>query len=213
MTGGPVVTLSATYGSGGSRIGPRLAEALGVRFVDRAITVGLAEKLALPESAVEARDDAGPSRFDTFVASIAAIGGMASADATLDIADRSFVSATEDLVREACAGDEGAVVLGRAASVVLRDHPRALHVRLDGPEDRRVDAAMAIEGIDRATAERRLRENDQARCRYVRAFYGHDAADCRLYHLVLDPTRVPEATCVELIAGAARAVVAGAPVS
>ena len=34
----PLVTVSATYGTGGSVIAPRLAEALGLPFVDRLIT-------------------------------------------------------------------------------------------------------------------------------------------------------------------------------
>ena len=37
-----LVTLSASYGAGGSRIGPELADKLGVPFVDRAIPVTVA---------------------------------------------------------------------------------------------------------------------------------------------------------------------------
>ena len=39
----------------------------------------------------------------------------------------------------------GAVILGRAGAVILRDDPDALHVRLDGPPERRVEQAMEIE--------------------------------------------------------------------
>src|SRR3712207_7367410 len=38
-----------------------------------------------------------------------------------------------------------AVVLGRAAAVVLHEDQRALHVRLDGPVERRIAQAMALE--------------------------------------------------------------------
>src|SRR4051794_17193976 len=101
MPGGsqPVVTLSATYGSGGSRIGPLLAQALGVPFVDRAITTGLAERLALPEEAVKARDDAGPSRFAQMIAGLAAVGSMSGAELQQDCDDRTFIDTTEHLLR------------------------------------------------------------------------------------------------------------------
>jgi len=98
-----------------------------------------------------------------------------------------------------------AVVLGRAAAVVLRDDQRALRVRLDGPLDARIAQAMALEGIDLQEAERRLKQNDKAREGYVRHFYGVDARDPRLYHLVIDATAIPPGACVELIAVAARA--------
>jgi hypothetical protein len=38
----PVVTLSASFGAGGSVIGPRVAEELGLPFLDRAIPVAVA---------------------------------------------------------------------------------------------------------------------------------------------------------------------------
>ena len=42
--------------------------------------------------------------------------------------------------------DGGAVILGRAGAVILREHPEALHVRLDGPPARRIERAMELEG-------------------------------------------------------------------
>jgi cytidylate kinase len=207
MTDGraPIVTLSATFGAGGSRIGPLLAEALGVPFVDRAITVALAGRLELSEEAVAAREEAGPSRFDQLIASLAAVGGMAGADMPIVThGDRGFVEETERVVRTACRG-EGAVVLGRAGAVVLADQPGALHVRLDGPIERRIAHAMEVDGTDRETAEEHARTSDAARERYVRSFYGRDAADPSLYHLVIDSTRIPHDVCVRLIADAARA--------
>ena len=92
------------------------------------------------------------------------------------------------------------VILGRAAAVVLRDAPEALHVRLDGPAERRLAQAMELEGIDRETAERHLRETDRARAAYVQQFYGADARDAGLYHLVIDSTALALDACVELIA-------------
>src|ERR1700744_5816716 len=42
----PLVTISATYGAGGSVIAPRLAEALGLPFVDRLISADMSQKAA-----------------------------------------------------------------------------------------------------------------------------------------------------------------------
>jgi len=64
---------------------------------------------------------------------------------------------------------------------------------------------MALEGVDRETAERHLEETDRARSAYVRHFYGADTEDPRLYHLVVDSTALALDACVELILVAARA--------
>ena len=64
---------------------------------------------------------------------------------------------------------------------------------------------MALDGSDRETAERRMRETDRAREAYVQQFYGVDARDAGLYHLVLDSTALALDACVELIALAAAA--------
>jgi cytidylate kinase len=88
--------------------------------------------------------------------------------------------------------------------MIMRDDPRALHVRLDGPVERRVEQAMRIQGVDRETAERLLRESDRAREAYVRHFYDVDPRDPRHYDLVLDSTAFTLEACIELIATAAR---------
>jgi len=99
----------------------------------------------------------------------------------------------------------GAVVLGRAGAVVLAGQPHSFHVRLDGPEERRVAHGAAAEKVDLATAQRHLEASDAARSRYVRRLYRRDPGDVSLYHLVLDSTVLPVDVCTELIATAAQA--------
>jgi hypothetical protein len=196
-----VVTLSASYGAGGSQVGPRLADRLGVPFIDRVIPTTVAERLAVPLADALAHDDAVRSVLERLLMRFApAAQAFSGAAAPPDLVDeRSFLRATEEVIRERCAESSG-VILGRAGAVVLRDRPGALHVRLDAPAERRLAQAMELEGIDRATAERQMRETDRAREAYVQQFYGVDARDPALYHLVLDSTAIALDSCVELIA-------------
>ncbi len=199
-----VVTLSASYGAGGSQVGPRLAERLGVAFLDRVIPTTVAERLAVPLDDALAHDDAVRSVLERlllrFAPAAQAFSGAAPPSDLVD--ERSFLRATEEVIRERAAAGS-AVILGRAAAVVLADLPGALHVRLDGPPERRLAQAGALEGVDRETAERHMRETDRAREAYVQQFYGVDARDAALYHLVIDSTTLPLDACVELIALAA----------
>jgi cytidylate kinase len=191
----PVVTVSASYGSGGSEVAPALAQRLGVRFVDRVVSPETAHRLAQAENA---------GLFWRLVRSISPAGGLTagSIHAERELNDRfSDREALETALREVAAGGD-AVILGRAGALALRDDPHALHVRLDGAREARVLRAMEIQAIDEATARQRLAETDLARERFVRDIYGLDPSDPGLYTLVLDGTAFPTAACVEIIAAA-----------
>jgi cytidylate kinase len=201
-----VVTLSASYGAGGSQVGPRLADRLGVAFLDRVIPTTVAERLAVSLDDALAHDDSVRSVLERllmrFAPAAQAFSGAATPPELVD--ERSFLRATEAVIRERAAAGS-VVILGRAAAIVLRDAPGVLHARLDGPAERRLAQAMDLEGADRETAARHMRETDRAREAYVQQFYGADARDVALYHLVIDSTVLALDACVELIALAATA--------
>lgn len=201
-----VVTVSASYGAGGSEIGPAVAEALGLPFVDRAVPVEVARKLDVPLDEAERQDDAIDTGLWRVISSMALVPELAGAGplAYRSFADEhAFREKTEEVLREIAA--RGGVVLGRAAAFVLADEPVALHVRLDGPVDARVAAVVARTGRPEAEVREELRTNDATRASYVRHFYRRDATQARHYHLVLDTTAIPWETAAELIVTAARA--------
>jgi len=195
-----VVTISASYGAGGSWIGPQVAERLGAQFVDRAIPVQVAERLGVPQDHADAHDEAAHSRLAFLLSRLPNTAGVVVPNAT----DESFCRETESLLREvADAGD--VVILGRAAAIVLGERPQALHVRLDGPVEARIAQAMRVEDIDEEEARARQRGSDRARMAYVKHFYDADPRDPRHYELVIDSTALPLETVVDLIVAAARA--------
>ena len=202
-----VVTISATYGAGGTIVGPAVAERLGVPFVDRAIPVAVANDLGIPVDDALSRDERVRSFLARIVAAAAPLGAEYMVDPEHDrtalLTDRAVLRCTEGVIRKAIHG-AGGVILGRAAAIVLHDHPGAFHVRLDGTPERRMSQAMEMQGISEREAWEAMARNDKARLGYVRHFYNADAADPRHYHLVLDSTRVPHATCTDLIVDAVK---------
>jgi hypothetical protein len=205
-----LVALSASYGAGGSRVGPALAERLGVPFLDRAIPLAVAERLHVPYDDAAAHDEqSGGGRLERLLRGF--IGGDTLAPAPVlpegFLAD-DFREATEAELRRQAATGEG-VVLGRGAALVLRDQPGVLRARLDGPAEARLRQAMEFRGLDEDTARHALRATDHAHAEYARRFYGADLADASLYHLVLDTTAIDLGDAVEVIAIAARSLSGG----
>jgi cytidylate kinase len=196
-----VVTLAALHGAGGSVVGPRVADRLGVEFFDRAISSAIAERAGLTEQGVAAVDDRPRRGVDRLVSNLARVADARGATGLpverVDLEEGRLRGELEEfLVRATRAGG---VVLGRGGAVVLASVPWALHVYLGGPRDARVERVVEADGLDRRTAERLVRAHDRARREYVRDFYGVDGDDPKLYHLVLDAVALGVDACVALI--------------
>jgi hypothetical protein len=206
-----LVALSASYGAGGSVVGPALAERLHVPFIDRAIPLAVADRLQVPYDDAAAHDEHVSTGWLQRVLS-GFVGTDTGAPAPLPpemFSAEDFRRATEEVLLQQAATGSG-VILGRGSVVVLRDDPRALRVRLDGPPARRVSQAMRLDpGLDREDAERALRQFDRTHAGYLQQLYGVDIRDSTLYNLVLDSTCIELDACVEIIAQAARALASG----
>jgi len=202
-----VVTLSAAFGAGGGVVGPAVAERLDVPFIDRAIPAAVANDLGVSLEDAMSRDEQVKGWLSRMLAAAAPLSSdyMIGYDPPRMalLPDSEFVTCTQSAIRKHV-GAQGGVILGRAAAIVLRDHPTALHVRLDGDPERRVRQAMELLHLDEREARNALEQNDGARTAYVRHFYRTDPASPDHYDLVLDSTRLSLDACVDLIVTAAK---------
>jgi cytidylate kinase len=201
-----VVTVSASFGAGGAEIAPAVAARLGLPFHDRAIPVEVAGRLGVPVAEAEANDETIARGLWRLVTSLGSmpdpVGGVLPTSSLPD--ERAYREQTERVLAEIAAGP-GGVVLGRAAAMVLTDRTDVLHVRLDGPPERRLAAAVAHLRRPEHEVRRERDAADAARTAYVRHFYRCDPAQAKHYHLVVDSTALPHATVVDLVVAAARA--------
>lgn len=210
---GPVITVSATYGAGGSVIAPRLAGEMGLPFIDRLISADASEdavrQARSQEGLVQGEQESTPTgRFLSYFARAATVGAVIGPDPDL-LDDDDIRTRAEEALQGLASGAPG-VVLGRAGAVVLAHRPLAYHVRLDGPLERRVAWAAPFEQLDTEAARRRQAETDRARTSYVKRLYRKDPADPSLYHLVLDPTVIGTDAAVDVVKAAAGAFFAAA---
>jgi hypothetical protein len=199
-----VVTISAAYGAAGAEIAPAVADRLGLPFHDRAIPAQVAGRLGVPRSEAEANDETVVRGVWRLVASLGTmpdpVGGVMPTSALPD--ERAYRQQTERVLIEIAEG-AGGVVLGRAAALVLGQRAGALHVRLDGPEERRLEAAVARSGRPWDDVRREMEVMDRTREAYVRHFYRCDPRSAKHYHLVIDSTAMSVGAVVDLIVTAA----------
>jgi cytidylate kinase len=194
-----LVTVSASYGAGGSVVAPALAASLGVPFLSRATTSsgGSAGLVPCAEQLVPDEADMTPAHRLLAAFTQAMPAGPTQSPPSARHQEGNLRRQCEEGIRR-LAADGAGVILGRGAAVVLgKDH--GFHVRLDGPPDRRVAQGAEIEGIDPDQARRHLDAADRARTAYVRRLYRADPADPGHYHLVIDSTALPLDAVVDII--------------
>jgi cytidylate kinase len=107
-----------------------------------------------------------------------------------------------DLIRgvvKEFAGKGDVVLAGSGSQMLLRDTPGVLHVLIVAPTENRIKAIMEQEGVSRKVAEKRVKENDEARSVYHRSHYKADWLDSELYDLVVNTGRVPYQIGADLI--------------
>jgi Cytidylate kinase-like family len=194
-----LVTVSASYGAGGSVVAPALAQRLGVTFLHRVTTSTGGPSGIEPcteRLAQEERDLAPAHRvFASFTHAMPV--GPTQSPPPARHQDENLRMRCEENIRH-LAGAGAGVILGRGAAVALGKEA-GFHVRLDGPQDLRLAQGAAIEGLDEDQARRHQEAADRARTAYVRRLYRADPADPRYYHLVIDSTAIPLDTVTELI--------------
>jgi cytidylate kinase len=185
-----------------------VARRLGLPFVDRAIPATVAHALASPLADAAERDDRSGHGLAYLLATAARSVpqyGLQPVEAGRELEEPEVFRLTTEAVLWQIAATTGGVILGRAAAVVLKDHPGILRVRLGGAPGARINQASELEGIDEASAGRRRAEVDQAREAYARQFYGADMSDARRFDLTIDSTHVAIDACAEMIVTAVTA--------
>jgi cytidylate kinase len=125
--------------------------------------------------------------------------GAQRLDVTDAEGDAELLKMTAELVLWKLAATTGAVVLGRASTLVLAEYPNVFRVRLDGPVEARIAWVMAHEHVDEAAARRAQRETDRVHAAYVRYLYGTAMTDLAHFDLYVDTAAIDTEACVDLL--------------
>jgi Cytidylate kinase-like family len=197
----PVVTLFEKYGAGARYIGPWVAEALGVAWLDQAFSSADIESAKYPGAGAPSEAGSGLARFLGRYAPSATVLD----DASIPLAqaqDAEMVEENTRLVKQAA--ETGTVMLGRNGALIIGDIPNALHVLLDAPVDVRIAAPRARRESTWLTPRGGSATKDRIRAEMSERFYYW----IDRYHIALNTGMLGLDPCVEVIVAAYRAKVA-----
>jgi cytidylate kinase len=181
-----VLTVSRELGAGDTGFALTLGERLGLAVHDRALLEQEAARLGVPEADVEQVDEQPAGLLGRF------------RPGTLH---RRYLEVLGQLLAE-LAGRGGVVLVGRGGNAVLRDDPRAFHVRLVAPTDIRVRRVMEHRWLREGPARQSMADSDARRAGFYREAFGGDWASPLEYHATVNTGRLGP-LAVDLVAGMA----------
>ncbi len=176
-----IVTFFEQYGAGGAAIAARVAERLGVPFHGQAMSSAAMEQA---EAEATAREE---NAFERILRSFAPLPS-ADPDVGWAMESRTDYELAQNNIRsvkDAVAG-RGGVLVGRNATIILAHEPGALHVKIDGPVEQRLERAAAESGIDLDQARKRQRREDRVRVEISKRLFRWDPSDDAAYDLVVN---------------------------
>jgi cytidylate kinase len=201
-----IVTISRSYGSGGSEVATAVAEALGWPLLDNAVVDEVAARTGLSPDAVAAREERIPS-FAERVASAMTLSTQEMlspiARATFPPTEERILEVTRRVIEEAVARGP-IVIVGRGAQMMLGARGDTFGVFCDAPREALVRRVMHRDGLQHAAAEKRVDEVNRQRAQWTRTHWGRDWRSPDTYHLCVNTDLLGIDGAAEAVVGAAR---------
>jgi cytidylate kinase len=193
-----VLTVEREYGSGGGEIAGVLAQRLGWKLWDQALTNEIARQMECDCRVVEERAEKRDPLFHRLLMAFMRGSHEGSLNAPrLKIADAECIrEVTEQVVKEA-AQCGGCVIVGRGSAYYLDDRPDAFHVFIYAPFDDKVRRLQA-EGKSEREAIHLAESVDRDREAFIRQYFKVDWPDRHRFHLMVN-SAIGEDAAVETI--------------
>lgn len=193
-----LVTIEREYGSGGAEIAQKVAEKLGWKLWDQALTDAIARLMDCPSRTVEEHEERRDSLHYRLFKSFMRGSFEGSLNAPkLKLVDADCIQEVTERVVLAAAREGSAVIVGRGSAWYLRDRTDALHVFVYAPFDERVRRLRA-RGKSENEAMELAETVDRERAEYIKKYFDEEWPPRHLFHLMIN-TIVGDEKVVETI--------------
>jgi cytidylate kinase len=194
-----VITISREYGSQGDEIAARVCEMLGYQFFDKRLMAKVASEVGLAENEIiDFSEDNYKVRsfLDRLLRLdnprvIARVGTWqettrgSKVEAVAELDETHGIAMVQSTVHAAYQRGN-VVIVGRGGQAILKDKPDVLHLRIEAPQEVRVQYLQDQENLDSGAAQGLVTNRDKAAAAYLKQFYDIDWADPLHYHLVIN---------------------------
>lgn len=198
------ITIARQIGSGGAELGQRIAQRLGLVYLDREILQQASEALGMEEAELSHREERIQGFWTRLMENFApgCPEHMICESIPRTVSDDALIEAEQRvLLRFASRGS--CVIVGRCGFHLLRERTRSLNIFVYASREFRIERMLKYyAAADRAAAREMIDDTDRQRERYVERVCGTSWYDARNYHLSMDMSQAgfeaAEETAVKL---------------
>ncbi|MDB4876892.1 MAG: hypothetical protein JWM41_3338 [Gemmatimonadetes bacterium] len=202
----PVITISRMYGSGGSEVAERVANALGWPLFDNSMIDAVAERSGLTRAEVSAQDERVPSMVERLAAALS-LGSPEIMppvpSGPMETTEERVVAVTKRVIDEAVQTGP-AVFVGRGAQSLLAERSDTLHVFCFAPRAALCRYAKEKFGVTAAEAEKMVSDQNKQREQYVKRHWNRNWLAHENYHLCVNTAWLGIDGAADLVVDAAR---------
>lgn len=195
-----IITLSREYGAGASDLAEALGAHLGWPVLDHQIPALVAERLEIPDEALEDSVEHVPTLLENIgTALLRGTPELLIDPNVVGVPEPSVIAAaTRELIHEAAAHPP-LIVVGHGGQSLFHGRAGTLHVRLVAPVESRIRRICGRRPCSANDAMALARRVDSDRAHYIRQHYGRDVRDPTLYHLVINTSAVAMSEALRLV--------------
>lgn len=185
-----IISIGRQHGSGGREIARLLARELGIKCYDKEIVDEAAKHSDFSRDLINAYDE---KRMSAFMLHAGGYGLNENFRLNMQV-----VSAQFDAIRKiASKGD--CIFVGRCADYILRDHSDLVSVFILGDMDERLKCLERRQGLDVATARKKIKEVDKDRSSFYKYYSDQVWGDAQNYDLCINSSRLGVEGTVKVI--------------
>lgn len=192
-----VITIARQHGSGGLKIGKRLAEALGIACYDSEMLKLVSDSSNMRDKHV-AHDDRIKDTSLFEIASQRYDGSELPKESDDFISMRNLFEYQSDIIRE-LADRESCVIVGRCANYILQDRNDVVSIFIHAPMEYRVRRSSSVHSMTEKELERYISSIDRHRASYYKYYTKSEWTDLRNYDLSLNSEVLGIQRCVDEI--------------
>jgi cytidylate kinase len=199
------ITVEREYGAGGGAIAKKLAERLGWKLWDQALTCEIARVAEEDQAVVERMDE----RCDSLFYRLMKVFMRGSMEQSLPVRGMDHFDADSMVefmqrVISGAASEGNSVIVGRGAPFLLRGRPDTFHVFVYAPLEEKIRRLLqAGKSEDEAVDE--IARVDRQRVIFVRKYFGMEWPTRELYHMMLN-SKVGDEVVIDTILNGVRSL-------
>jgi len=180
------ITVEREYGAGGGVIAKKLAERLGWKLWDQALTCEIARVAKVDQTVVERMDE----RCDSLFYRLMKVFMRGSMEQSLPVQGMDHFDADSMVefmqrVISGAASEGNSVIVGRGAPFLLRGRPDTFHVFVYAPLEEKI-RRLCEAGKSEHDALEEIANVDRQRVIFVRRYFGMEWPTRQLYHLMIN---------------------------